>query len=157
MPTTKVPIGVASATGYSVSTAALVLAIIAFLTGDRSEQTLGTIAAGTFALLTLLATQLGRFWQAKEKIRAAATVEAAARSVPESVPLQPMMSSPARVPNITVNVPAVQAPAADAVPEGAAGMSPPMVFDHDDLAGEPESPQAGPEHEQRDIHDAPGA
>jgi protein-S-isoprenylcysteine O-methyltransferase Ste14 len=64
-PPIKVPVGTATAA---------VLALVAFLSGDRSEQTLGTIVAGALAIVSLAITQLGRYWQARELARARVVV-----------------------------------------------------------------------------------
>lgn len=65
-PTTKVSVGPTTVAGWSTSTALFFLAALAFLKGDRSEQTLGTIAAGGAAVAIFVVTQIGRYWQAKE-------------------------------------------------------------------------------------------
>jgi hypothetical protein len=67
MSTTKVPVGVTSVAGYSSSLVLFVLAIYSFaFNNDRTDQTLGTLAAGAAAALTFLSTQVGRYVQAKE-------------------------------------------------------------------------------------------
>jgi hypothetical protein len=65
----KVPVGVTTKAGYSASLVLLLAAVYAYLNGDRSEQTLGTLFAGTAAVLTFLATQAGRYLQAHALIR----------------------------------------------------------------------------------------
>lgn len=67
----KVPTGAATVTGYGVSLVSFVLAVIAFLTGDHSEQTVGVIVAGAVGLGALAVTSAGRFIQARENIRLA--------------------------------------------------------------------------------------
>jgi hypothetical protein len=66
----KIPIGTATAAGLSTSAGAYALAIAAYLSGDRSEGTIGALGVGTAALLTVLA---GRFAQAVAHIVKAPT------------------------------------------------------------------------------------
>lgn len=60
----KVSVGLATKAGYSLSAAALAAALIAYLTGDRSDQTLGTLTAAGVAVLAFVITQAGRYLQA---------------------------------------------------------------------------------------------
>jgi hypothetical protein len=59
--------GVSTLTLGGVSAVAYVLAVIAFIDGERDEATISAVVVGTVALVTMAA---GRFWQAVEKIRA---------------------------------------------------------------------------------------
>jgi hypothetical protein len=63
----KVKAGVSTITLGGVSLVAYVLAVIAFLDGQRNEATISAVTVGTLALLAMAA---GRFWQAVEQIRA---------------------------------------------------------------------------------------
>jgi hypothetical protein len=67
-----VSVGFGSAAGFTGSMVAFVLAIIAFINGDRTEETVTALVVGTILLVTTIA---GRFWQAKAKDNAAAIVE----------------------------------------------------------------------------------
>jgi hypothetical protein len=66
----KVPVGTTSAAGYSLTAAALAAAVVAYATGDRSAQTLGTITAAAVAVLAFIVTSAGRYAQAHAKIKA---------------------------------------------------------------------------------------
>lgn len=66
----NVAVGLSTKTGYGVSLTAYALAIVAFLQGDRSDQTTGVIVAGTIGTLSLLITQAGRYLQAHAATRA---------------------------------------------------------------------------------------
>jgi hypothetical protein len=65
-----VPIGPSTIAGYSATTIAFSLAVVAYITGDRSEQTLGTLAAAAAGVIALVVTNIGRFLQAKEIVKA---------------------------------------------------------------------------------------
>lgn len=67
----KVPVGVTSVAGYTITLAGVVGAVLAFLKGDRSDQTLGVLAAGGTAVLAFLSTQLGRYAQAHAAVKKA--------------------------------------------------------------------------------------
>jgi hypothetical protein len=69
-----VPVGLTTKAGYTVSFLAFVAAIVAFVSGDHSDQTLGTIVAGAIGLVSLAATQLGRYVQAHTSIKAQAVI-----------------------------------------------------------------------------------
>lgn len=64
--TGKVKAGVSTFSLGGVSVTAYVLAVLAFLDGQHDTTTIGLVATGTVALVTMAA---GRFWQAVEKIR----------------------------------------------------------------------------------------
>lgn len=85
-----VPKGPATITGYSVSGVAFVLAIFAFVQGDRSEQTLGVIAGGVVGLASLLYTNHIRGKQAVAQINAGAWahVEPETDADPEDVSVE---------------------------------------------------------------------
>jgi hypothetical protein len=70
----KVPVGPTTVAGYSVTAVAFAAAVLAYLTGDHSQQTLGTILAGVLAGLAFLSTQAGRFVQAHHLAKQAALV-----------------------------------------------------------------------------------
>lgn len=60
----SVPVGTTSKAGYGVTAFALASAVVAYATGDHSQQTTGVIMAGTVAALSFLVTQAGRYLQA---------------------------------------------------------------------------------------------
>lgn len=66
--------GTATIAGYSTSLALFVLATYAFVAGDRSEQTLGTLAAGIAGGVIFAITQIGRYIQARELAKSATVV-----------------------------------------------------------------------------------
>lgn len=61
----NVPIGPSTVAGYSVTVTGVILAILAYLDGDHSQQTVGMLVAGAIAILSFLVTQAGRYAQAK--------------------------------------------------------------------------------------------
>jgi hypothetical protein len=63
----KLPIGLATQAGLGTTVTAYVLAIIAFVEGDRTEETIGALVTGTVALLSVI---LGRYAQATAQIKA---------------------------------------------------------------------------------------
>jgi hypothetical protein len=63
----NVSIGLATQAGLSTTVTAYVVAIIAFIQGDRTEETIGALVAGTVALLSVI---LGRYAQATAQIKA---------------------------------------------------------------------------------------
>lgn len=86
-PAPKVPIGPTTIAGYSVTLAGALGAVIAFKSGDRSEQTLGTLAAGVFAAIAFVVTQVGRYVQAREIAKGSASaLNAAAASAGTAAP-----------------------------------------------------------------------
>lgn len=64
MSSTKVPVGVSSLAGYSTSVVTLAGAMAAFLTGDRSRDTLVIVLLGGYSAGSFLVTQVGRYVQA---------------------------------------------------------------------------------------------
>jgi hypothetical protein len=62
----KLPIGLATQAGLSTTVTAYVVAIIAFIQGDRTEETIGALVAGTVALLSVI---FGRYAQATAQIK----------------------------------------------------------------------------------------
>jgi hypothetical protein len=64
MRTTDPPVGLGTKVGLGVSTAAFVAAVVAFITGDRSEQTLGVLVSAAVGAITLAVTIGGRMLQA---------------------------------------------------------------------------------------------
>lgn len=64
----KVPIGPSTVAGYSVTVTGVVLAILSYLQGDHSQQTLGVLTAGAVALVSFAITQIGRYVQASRAI-----------------------------------------------------------------------------------------
>ncbi|HMS60635.1 MAG TPA: hypothetical protein PKD63_00025 [Solirubrobacteraceae bacterium] len=65
----KVSVGLATVTGYSVSTVAFVAAVLAYLGGDHSDQTVAIIGCGVVGALAFVVTNIGRYWQAKVAIQ----------------------------------------------------------------------------------------
>lgn len=76
----SVPIGPSTVAGYTVSTAAFIAAVLAFINGDHGPSTLGVIAAGVIGALAFVVTQVGRYRQATAAITA---------SSPTVTPLEP--------------------------------------------------------------------
>lgn len=91
--TPKVSVGLATQAGLSTTVVAYVLAIVAFIEGDRSEETVAALALGTAALVTTL---WGRFAQAKEAIRA---------SRPQSVTVNTSAAVPIATPRLDIPSP----------------------------------------------------
>jgi membrane protein implicated in regulation of membrane protease activity len=65
-----VPVGVTSKAGYGVTITALVGAVLAYLLGDHSQAELGSIVAASVAVISLVATQVGRYVQANSQLKA---------------------------------------------------------------------------------------
>lgn len=65
----KVPVGVASLAGYSTSAVTLAGAAAAYLTGDRSTDTLIIILLGGYSAVSLVVTQVGRYAQAHAAVK----------------------------------------------------------------------------------------
>jgi hypothetical protein len=59
---TNVPVGVGTIAGLGSGGSALALAVVAFISGDRSQETIGALASGTFLIAI---TVIGRMLQAK--------------------------------------------------------------------------------------------
>lgn len=66
----KVPVGVATTTGYGVALAGLIGAVLAYATGDHSQAQLGSIVGAAVGLISLTITQIGRYVQANSQIKA---------------------------------------------------------------------------------------
>lgn len=66
----KVSVGLATVAGYGVTIAGFAAAVAAYVTGDHSQQVLGTIIGGAVAGLAFVVTQIGRYGQAKAAIPA---------------------------------------------------------------------------------------
>jgi hypothetical protein len=69
-PSTNVPVGVASKTGYAVAATGLIGAVLAYLTGDHSQAQLGSILSASVGAISLAVTQIGRYVQANSQIHA---------------------------------------------------------------------------------------
>lgn len=65
----KVSVGLATVTGYSVSTVAFVGAVLAYLGGDHSDQTVAIIGCGVVGALAFVVTNVGRYLQARSVIK----------------------------------------------------------------------------------------
>jgi hypothetical protein len=61
---TKVKVGLSTVLGVLATLGAFAAAITAYKQGDRSEQTLGTIAGTVVGVISLVTTMAGRFAQA---------------------------------------------------------------------------------------------
>lgn len=70
MSSSKVPVGVTSATGYGVTLAAVVAAALDYIGGDHSAPTKTTLVLGVVAGVSFVTTQIGRYAQAKAQINA---------------------------------------------------------------------------------------
>lgn len=73
-----IPVGLATQAGLGTAGLAFVLAVIAFIQGDRSEETISALGVG---LLSVLSVVWGRMSQAKEQIKASAPASASAGTV----------------------------------------------------------------------------
>jgi len=94
---TKVPVGLSTATGGTVTLAAYIGAIVAFLNGARDAETVTLLALGTVALVSTMA---GRFAQAVAQVHAHAVITASTPVVPDAAwaqpPAPPAPAKPAR-------------------------------------------------------------
>ena len=68
----KVSVGLSTVTGYGVTTAAFVGAVLAYLGGDHSNQTVAIIACGVVGAIAFMVTNIGRQRQAVAITHAAA-------------------------------------------------------------------------------------
>lgn len=68
-PTSNVSVGVSTVAGYSTSLGAVVLAVLAYLQGDHTQQTVGVIVAGAIAAMSFAITQAGRYLQAHAQVK----------------------------------------------------------------------------------------
>jgi hypothetical protein len=64
-----VPVGTTTKVGYGATITTAIAAILAYLFADADAQTLGVIASGIFAAISMVTTQIGRYMQAKEIIK----------------------------------------------------------------------------------------
>jgi len=83
---TKVPVGLSTATGGTITLAAYIGAIVAFINGARDAETLTLLALGTIALVSTMA---GRFAQAVAQAHAHAVIAASRPAVPDAAWAQP--------------------------------------------------------------------
>lgn len=67
-----IPVGPSTIAGFLSTILAGALAVVAFVAGDHSEQTLGVIVGGALAAISLVTTLLGRYAQARAAIRSGA-------------------------------------------------------------------------------------
>jgi|HubBroStandDraft_5_1064220.scaffolds.fasta_scaffold01601_6 hypothetical protein len=63
---TSVPIGTTSVVGWSASAVAFGTALVAYLTGDHSAQTVTSVEAAGVGLVMLAVTHLGRYAQVRK-------------------------------------------------------------------------------------------
>jgi hypothetical protein len=68
---TAVSVGFSTKLGASLTATGVATAIVAFATGDRSEQTLGVIAGAAVAALAFAITAAGRYAQSRAQIKTA--------------------------------------------------------------------------------------
>jgi hypothetical protein len=66
-----VSVGFSTKLGASLTATGVATAIVAFIAGDRSEQTLGVISGAAVAALAFAITAAGRYAQARTQIKAA--------------------------------------------------------------------------------------
>ena len=141
----SVPFGPQSIAGYTFSLAAFVAAVLAFIEGDRSDATVGTIVFGVASLVALVVTSRNRTEQAKN-LAQLATRE---RMAPPPMMTQALYSRGAVAPPVVVKIGereiarAVGAAAVESTPAPWPDPSdPPMAADPerltpDDVAGDP--------------------
>lgn len=94
MSKTNVPVGVSSVAGYSVTIGTFAAAVVAYLNGDHSQNTIVVLALGAFSAVSFAITQVGRYAQAHAQAKKPAPLP-----IPESqveVPVAPVR--PARKP-----------------------------------------------------------
>ena len=60
----KVAVGVSTVAGYTVTASTFAAAVVAYLSGDRSQDTLVVLALGAFSAVSFGVTQVGRYAQA---------------------------------------------------------------------------------------------
>lgn len=82
-PIPYVPTGPATKVGYGTAVLSALVAVLAYLFPEGDEQTLGVIAAGLIALVSLVVTQIGRFAQANAQIKAQAPLEFEVQEEPD--------------------------------------------------------------------------
>ncbi len=70
----QVPVGTATKAGLGTAALAFAGAILAYLTGDHSQQALGGITAAGVGTVSLLATLAGRFIQSNTLLKRAETI-----------------------------------------------------------------------------------
>lgn len=71
---TKVSVGVTSATGYAATLVGLIGTVLALVLPDVPQEQSAMIASAVFAVGSFVVTQVGRYVQAREQIKAAAAV-----------------------------------------------------------------------------------
>jgi hypothetical protein len=80
-----VPVGLSSVVGFGSGGGAFILAIVAYLTGDRSTETLAALGTGAALLAT---TVFGRMLQAAAALRAGLTAQEAEARHRTGTPVQ---------------------------------------------------------------------
>jgi uncharacterized membrane protein len=164
-PSPTVPVGKTTTVGYGTSLSLFVLAAAAYLTGDRSQQTVGTIVAGALGGLLFVATSAGRFVQAHAMTKYG---DVQIATVLDSVSLEVERAIDARFQVDEDDPESVHAsetapPAADVHEEVAAAEvarepleeTPPPVATAERVA--PPAAAEVPAAERRDLHDVAGA
>lgn len=136
---TNVPVGVGTIAGLGSGGSALVLAVIAFISGDRSQETVAGLASGAFLIAV---TVLGRMLQAK------------ALATPNVVNVIERESSARADPGPAYRPPAAAALFDQTDIDGGPRHSE-AVSEHDRAIEGPEyDTLVSPKDEERDIHEA---
>lgn len=127
----KVSVGLATVTGYSVSTVAFVAAVLAYLGGDHSDQTVAIIGCGIVGALAFVVTNVGRYWQAKVAIQNPPAAAPGATPMPVYGSAGPATSGTAAATSIQYAiVPDPDGPG-DPLPDDLAGIPAPAVRPND--------------------------
>jgi len=155
-----VPVGPTTVAGYGVTAVGVALALVAFLAGDRSEQTLGVLVAGGVAALAFVVTQVNRYAQARELARRpvnpspvlGAALSAVAPGELTRLAIRPAAATGAMAPGPSLDELEHDGPR---TPDEDESFGP---EDDDPRAAAPfdrayEVPDFDPEHEVRDLHD----
>lgn len=122
----KVSVGLATVTGYSVSTVAFVAAVLAYLGGDHSDQTVAIIGCGIVGALAFVVTNVGRYWQAKVAIQNPPAAAPGATALPVyAYSGEPTTASGSAGANVTY------VPPGDPLPHDLAGIPAPAVRPND--------------------------
>ena len=127
----KVSVGLATVTGYSVSTVAFVAAVLAYLGGDHSDQTVAIIGCGIVGALAFVVTNVGRYWQAKVAIQNPPAAAPGATPMPVYVSAGPATSG--TVPATSIQYELVPDPdgPGDPLPDDLADVPAPAVRPND--------------------------
>ena len=128
----KVSVGLATVTGYSVSTVAFVAAVLAYLGGDHSDQTVAIIGCGIVGALAFVVTNVGRYWQAKVAIQNPPAAAPGATALPVyTYSGEPTTASGSAGANVTYVPPGDPDGPGDPLPHDLAGIPAPAVRPND--------------------------